>query len=41
MQVRTEELFAMLNALYTAFDDLVDRHIYIIYIFTYTYIIPI
>ena len=25
-QVRTEELFEMLNALYTAFDDLVDRH---------------
>ncbi len=24
--MRTEELFDMLNALYTAFDDLVDRH---------------
>ena len=24
--MRTEELFEMLNALYTAFDDLVDRH---------------
>ena len=24
--MRTEDLFEMLNALYTAFDDLVDRH---------------
>ena len=26
LKVRTEDLFEMLNALYTAFDELVDRH---------------